>query len=273
MRGERFYFASPIAHRAFFFLLVPTVNMSGVTPHVNFNYDSRGGESWSKKYLLNAYPDSYSGIVDELFTAASKLVTEHNIIPGQHSRSDLQTLRKQHSQSLISEFNDRLAIQGHPGFVERMSFGVLVYAATAAKSKGSTGPATKAATPIKEDKLENFEINCCPYRYAPQRVGHKFKASLIGDWRKDLDLQLEDIRLSKLQQILQEAGLTSDASQADLTYQAEHRRIIGIKSDSDLQLAVGWHWRHGKIWMELDIMTQDDWGQRSSRPLVSKTDL
>jgi hypothetical protein len=99
------------------------------------------------------------------------------------------------------------------------------------------------------------------------------KAGAIGDWGKDADLQLEDIRLSKLQKILENAGLINDASQADLTYQAENDHIMGIKNDDDLQLAIGWHCRHGKEWMEINIMPQDDWGQRSRRPLVIHTNL
>lgn len=222
--------------------------MSSVAPQVDFDYNATPkSESWPKKYIYKAYPARHRGIVEEFFTAASKLVLEYDIFPGNLSRSDLQALRKQYSNILISDFNDRLAIEGHPTFIERMSFGVLTYAATLAKPKGSAGPARKAETPIKEKnerpaiikqesirnllihppetwpdwKLQDFELNCCPYRLSVNRVGQKLTAGSIGEWRKDADLQLKDLRLSTLREILGDAGLISDASQADLIYQAE----------------------------------------------------
>lgn len=248
--------------------------MSGVEPQDGFKYDAKPpNDSWSKKYVCQAYPASYKGIIEELFTAASKLVQEHDILPSKISRSDLQTRRKQHSPTLISNFRDHLVIKGHPIFIEHLCLGVLTYTANLVKTKGSASPATKVETSIKEEderpkiikqkstrnllihppetwlswKLEDFELNYCPYRYSINRVGQKLKASAIGDWRKDARLQLKDIRLSKLQQLLKNAGLINDASQAELTYHAEGDMIMGIKNDNNLQLAVRWHCRHGKV--------------------------
>ena len=68
--------------------------------------------------------------------------------------------------------------------------------------------------------------------------------------------------------MLESTGLTSDTSQADLTSQAEDGGIMGIMSSDDLQLAVGWHCRRGKDWIQINILTQDDWGQRNSEALA-----
>nr|AUW31014.1 hypothetical protein [Cladonia uncialis subsp. uncialis] len=239
--------------------------MSSVAPQIDFNYDAPPkNNAWTRQHLFKAYPASHQAIVEELFTAASNLTLEHNIFPGKYSRTELQSLRKQHSQTLISTFRNRLAIEGHPTFIEHMCLGVLTYSATLVRHKGSAGPATKAENSIREEnerpatikqestrnllihppekwpnwKLEDFEFNRCPYRYSASRIGQKVRAGSIGEWRKDADLQLKDLRLSTLQEELENFGLISDASQAEFTYNAENGRIIGIKSNNDLQLAM-----------------------------------
>nr|AUW31019.1 hypothetical protein [Cladonia uncialis subsp. uncialis] len=215
-------------------------------------------------YICQAYPASYKGIIEELFTAAFNLVQEHDILPSKISRSDLQTCRKQHSPTLISNFRDRLEIKGHPMFIEHLCLGVLTYIANLVKTKGSASPATKAETSIKEEderpkivkqdstrnlliqppetwpswKLEDFELICWPYRNSVNCVGQELKASAIEDWRKDADLKLKDIRFSKLQELLENAGLINNMSQAELTYHAEGDMMMGIKNDDDLQLAM-----------------------------------
>ena len=164
------------------------------------------------------------------------------------------------------------------------------------RPKGSAGTVRKSETPIKEEtdrsaifkqestrnhllhppgpwKLQDFQLNCLPYRYSVNQTGLKLKAGELGGQSNNPDLQLEDIRLSRLLRELENAGLISSASDATLTYRAENDRKIGPRSSKQLQLAVDWHCMQGQSWMEVYIMTQDDWGQRSPRPLLMYTDL
>lgn len=248
-----------------------------VEPRQGFVYDGKPPQNaWTKAYTYQAYPGTHHKIIDELYTAASDLVREHTIIPGNLPRTGLQLLRKQHSLTLVSTFKDRLAIKGHPIFINQMSLGVITYVPSLTRLKASAGAVIKnehtQGTPIPRNllhqppetwptwKVEDFELNCCPYQYSVNRVGFKTQARAIAEWPKNSEFEVKDIRFSKLREMLENAGLIDNASQADLTYQAENDRTMGIKNDNDLQLAVGWHCRHGKEWMEIKIMTQDDWG-------------
>ena len=159
------------------------------------------------------------------------------------------------------------------------------------RPKDSPGTVRKSETPIKEERsaiestrshllpppgpwrLQDFTINCLPYRYSVIHTGLALKA---GDLRKqsdNSDMQLEDIRLSRLLRELQDAGLISSASDATLTYKAENDRKMGIRDSKQLQRAVDWHCMREQTFMEVYIMTQDDWGQQSPSPLIMYTDL
>lgn len=180
-----------------------------------------------------------------------------------------------------------------------MSLRVITFATTLQKHKGGAGPARKVETAIKEEserspvikqdtirnlfthplddwpdwRLEDFELNYCPYRYTVNHIGTKLAARSIGERRENADLEFSDLCLNILLEMLENANLISNASQADLTHRAEHGRTADTKSNDDLQLAVGWHYRRGKIFTQINIMTQDNWGQRSPRPLSICTNL
>ena len=273
--------------------------MSTVAPQPGFDYDAIPDKgTWTRKYILKAYPQSYRLILEEFFAEGSALVVQHKIFTNSTlSRKDLASLRMQHSQTLMSHFNDRLAVQGHPNFLEQISLGFITYAATLTR-KDSAGTVRKSETPVKEEtprsairsiqnhpiqshplpppgpwRLQDFRINCLPYRYSVTHTGLALKAGDLREQSDNPDMQLEDIRLSILLSELELAGLISSASDAALTYKGDNDRIMGIRVSKQLQQAVDWHCMRGQIFMEVGILTQDDWGQQSPNPLIIYTDL
>ena len=109
--------------------------------------------------------------------------------------------------------------------------------------------------------FKRLRIICLPYRNSVYRIGTKLTASSISERREDTDLQYQGLRLDLLLERLKSANLIDNASPFNLTYKAEESQMMGIKTDHDLQLAVNWHCRHGANFMQVNMMTPDDWGQ------------
>ena len=92
--------------------------------------------------------------------------------------------------------------------------------------------------------MPHLESNCLPYRNSFNPVGAELTTSSIGEQREHVDL------LDLLLKRLEIAYLISDASQFNLTYKAEDGQVMGIKTDNDLQVAVGWHYRHKGLYAD-----------------------
>ena len=214
------YFSNPTAcspHCTFFLLLVPTVTMCGVAPQSAFDYD--GNSVYTKRNILTAYPSSHHPIVEEFYQTASDLTSAHDLLPkyGKYNGSELAAARKMHSQTLASRFMNRLTIQGHPEFLDKLSLGVITYGGTLFKGKIAAGNVRITETPAKEERerstttqrhikdesggptvrnrslfthppnnwpewgLKDFELNCLPYRNSVHRIGILPQGTLLRE--------------------------------------------------------------------------------------------